>query len=138
LKPTKLLFNHFSVSLLLLTISLLSSQEPQGEWKVSPRSAGVANPQAVTADSIKIGAKVYVKECLDCHGKLGKGDGPGAKDFTQTMPDFTTDKFANQTDGSLFFKITKGRRPMPAYKENVSDEDRWNVINYIRTLKPKK
>ena len=42
-----------------------------------------------------------------------------------------------QTDGAIFWKLTEGKTPMPAWGETLSEEQRWSVVNYVRTLAPK-
>jgi len=51
---------------------------------------------------------------------------------------FTKEQFQKQPDGSLFWQITEGRKPMPSFKKDLSEEQRWQVINYVRTLGIKK
>ena len=77
------------------------------------------------------------KECESCHGKKGKGDGPKAAEYDKATPDMTKEKLQNQTDGEMFWKITEGKKPMPSSKKTLTEEQRWQVINYVRTLKKK-
>jgi mono/diheme cytochrome c family protein len=106
------------------------------EWKVPAREARRANPVAADEKSIAAGKKLYVQECLDCHGGRGRGDGAGARDLDAPMPDLSDSKLWKQSDGSLFYKITEGREPMPGTEE-LSEEQRWHLVNYVRTLAPK-
>src|SRR5687768_4118845 len=108
------------------------------EWEVPAREARRANPVAADEKSIAAGKKLYVQECADCHGGTGRGDGPGARDLEldAPMPDLSEAKMWKQSDGSLFYKITHGREPMPDYEE-LTETQRWHVINYVRTLAPK-
>lgn len=128
---------RFSLFLLLVPVFFLSLTpvfSQTTEWKASEKKSAVANPIAASADSIAAGKKVYTKECTSCHGPKGKGDGPSSGDFAQKTTDLTDARFASQTDGAVFYKITVGRRPMPGFRDTLSDDDRWNVVNYIRTL----
>ena len=106
------------------------------EWKVPARAAGRANPVPADERSLATGKNLYVKECADCHGGKGRGDGAGARDLEAKMPDLTDPKLWKQTDGALFFKITEGREPMPSTEE-LSEEQRWHLVNYVRTFAPK-
>jgi mono/diheme cytochrome c family protein len=108
------------------------------EW-VAPASAGmVKNPIASNAQSIAAGKIIYTNTCYDCHGKKGKGDGPKSGDLEKNPKDFTKELFQKQTDGTIFWKITEGRKPMASFKKDLLEEQRWQVINYIRTLEIKK
>lgn len=106
------------------------------EWVAPVRAAKKKNPIAVDDASRAKGMGVYMKECASCHGNKGKGDGPAVKDLEKKPEDLTLPKTLNQTDGALFWKLTEGRKPMASYDKTLSEEDRWHVINYLRTLAP--
>ncbi len=95
------------------------------------------NPVPADENSLAAGKAVYAKECLSCHGNAGKGDGPAAKDLEKNPGDLSKASMWDQTDGALFWKLTEGKKPMPSFEKNLSEEQRWQVINYIRTLAPK-
>ena len=103
-------------------------------WKVPESAEKVKNPVKSTDASIATGKKLYAHECLDCHGKAGQGDGPGAKDLELKPPSLRSDDFQSQSDGALFYKITKGRSEMPSYRKSLTDDERWHVVNYLRTF----
>ena len=103
---------------------------------VAPASAdAIKNPYANNADATKKGKKLYNQLCNICHGDKGKGDGMAGAALTPKPANFTSDKVQSQTDGAIFWKITNGRAPMAAYKDLIKEEERWQLINYIRTLK---
>lgn len=102
-------------------------------WVAPARAAAKKNPVAADAASIGRGKVVYVAECASCHGNTGKGDGPSAKDLEKQPGDMT--KLGGQSDGALFWKITEGRKPMASFATKLSEQQRWDVINYMRTLK---
>jgi mono/diheme cytochrome c family protein len=105
-------------------------------WLAPSRAARKKNPIAADSKSITAGKTLYTTQCLKCHGDAGRGDGPSAKDLTPRPKDLSDSTVASQTDGALFWKITTGRKPMPTFETLISDDDRWNVINYVRTLAP--
>lgn len=107
-------------------------------WTAPAAASKVTNPVASNAQSVATGKALYVKNCNDCHGKKGKGDGPKSGDLDKSPKDFTKEAFQKQTDGSLFWKMTEGRKPMPSFKKDLTAEQRWQVINYVRTLGTKK
>jgi mono/diheme cytochrome c family protein len=120
------------ITLALLNLALYAANTKR--WKAPEYAEKIKNPITSTAASLDTGKKLYIHECLDCHGKSGKGDGSAAKDLEQRPPSLRLDEFQSQTDGALFWKITRGRREMPAYRKPLSDEERWHVINYLRTF----
>ena len=82
---------------------------------------------------IEAGKDIYTKLCLPCHGSSGKGDGPAASARSHQSPDLTQ-VLKPQTDGEVFYKITKGGGAMPSYEKTLADMERWQVIHYLRTL----
>lgn len=103
------------------------------EWKAPARAARKKNPIAADPASIAAGHKVYASQCLSCHGEKGHGDGPASKDLTPKPRDLATPAIAAQTDGAIFWKLTEGRKPMPSFEKLISEDERWQVINFIRT-----
>ena len=122
-----------SLSLLLLAKGPKSS--PAAAWKAPAESAKKINPVASSPEALKAGKKIFTRQCLSCHGALGKGDGAAAADLAVKPRDLTAPAVLTQTDGELFWKITTGRKPMTAFETLLTEEQRWQVILYIRTLK---
>jgi len=110
---------------------------PQQDWKAPARAARKKNPITADAKSIEVGRAIYAAQCLSCHGPSGRGDGPAAKDLNPKPRNLSDPKIQEQSDGSIFWKLTEGRTPMPTFEKLISEDDRWNVINYVRTLKSK-
>jgi mono/diheme cytochrome c family protein len=105
-------------------------------WVAPEKYQSMANPVPSSATSIAKGKALFVKNCIDCHGKKGLGDGSKVSFLKTTPADMTTVKFQSQSDGSLFYKISEGRNDMPKGKKDFPDEsDRWNLVNYVRTFK---
>ncbi|NOS90719.1 MAG: cytochrome c [Cyclobacteriaceae bacterium] len=126
-----ILLSFFTVG--LSSFTLLQSKE----WVVPESAKKVKNPTDRTnKEDLATGKSLYSKYCQSCHGKEGYGDGPKAKELKGKVGDFSSTEFQGQTDGSLFYKVTTGRDDMPAFDKKIPDaEDRWLIVNYIRTLK---
>ena len=112
---------------------------PDGKktWNAPDKAASAANPQKTgSTESISNGKVLFAKHCQSCHGKTGKGDGTKASELKTEPGDFSKAAFQSQSDGSIFYKISEGRDDMPAFKKKLTDaNDKWDVVNYIRTLK---
>jgi len=88
----------------------------------------------IDASSLAAGQKIYSKTCAMCHGKTGDADGPAVIELNIHPAKLSDPKLATEPDGSLFWKITTGKKPMPTYGKRLSETDRWNLVNYVRTL----
>ena|SRR5438552_4229506 len=121
-------------TLLTLGITLASTLAlgQSSEWKAPPPAANRPNPVAGNANATALGQKLYVANCMTCHGQSGRGDGPGAAALEKKPADLTK-KVKDQPDGALFWKITEGRSPMVSWK-SLSETQRWELVNYIKTL----
>lgn len=108
----------------------------QDNWVVPAKYKKMENPAAWDNESQAIAKRLYSKHCNSCHGKTGLGDGTKAKELDTPSGDFSTAEFQAQSDGVLFYKTSFGRDDMPAYNKKIaSDEDRWLLVHYMRTLK---
>jgi len=106
----------------------------QEEWKVPAKYENMKNPTNPKED-LAIGKSLYDKHCKSCHGKEGYGDGPKADELEGDLGDFSSAKFQKQSDGALYYKTTEGRDDMPEFTKKLpDDEDRWLIVNYMRTL----
>jgi putative copper export protein/mono/diheme cytochrome c family protein len=94
------------------------------------------NPIPPTRESIAIGERIYQQHCVACHGITGAGDGPAAAALRPRPADLRVHMAAGHTDGQLFYWITEGFKgtAMPAFKESLREEERWHVLNYIKTF----
>ena len=118
-------------------IILLSAFGPtQQIWTAPPSADKVNNPVVGNEKNISTGKDLFNKTCAICHGKKGRGDGPKSAELDKPVGDFTKENFSKQSDGAIFWKITEGRKPMPGFKKEMTEEQRWMVINYIRELGP--
>lgn len=114
-----------------------SVQAQSKPWFVPKEAASVHNPLAGNAASVKTGKELYVTYCTPCHGNKGKGDGIAAASLKPKPADHTSAAIQAESDGSLFYKLSEGRTPMPQYKAALNENQRWALINYIRTLAKK-
>jgi mono/diheme cytochrome c family protein len=94
------------------------------------------NPVSRTPESVKRGQALYSIYCTPCHGVGGKGDGPVTPRFIPP-PDLTGPQIQGRTDGHMSYYIGYGGALMPAYGEAMSVTERWDVVNYIRSLAQK-
>ncbi|CAN5420127.1 hypothetical protein BH10BAC3_BH10BAC3_28270 [soil metagenome] len=114
----------------------LAFQEKSKPWPVSDAAKNKKNPVASNAESIAAGKELWSTHCKSCHGAKGLGDGNKAAQLKTEPGDLSKADFQSQTDGALFYKTSEGRDDMAAFKKKIPDEeDRWSLVNFIRTLK---
>jgi mono/diheme cytochrome c family protein len=120
-------------ALLLSVFGTANAEENASEWRVSPRLAKVENPIPMSSSSLEAGKKIYLRDCQQCHGESGHGDGTMAPYLGKQVANLTSQGFLSQTDGAIFTKIRAGRPPMPGFKSSLEKEDTWHLINYFRS-----
>jgi mono/diheme cytochrome c family protein len=83
------------------------------------------------------GAFIYTNYCRMCHGPEGKGDGLLVQHGIPTPASLVVEKPVPMKDGEMFYVLTYGQRNMPSLAAQLSREDRWKVILYVRSLQKK-
>ena len=121
-------------TLIASALVALSEEQSKEKWSAPATEAQKKNPIAANESSRAAGQKIYSKTCAMCHGKTGNADGPAVIELNIHPAKLSDPKLATESDGSLFWRITTGKKPMPAYGKRLSETDRWNLVNYVRTL----
>jgi len=126
-------------------ISPAKSAPPQdfskNTWELPEDADKTKNPVASTPESIAKGKELYLARekgnCIFCHGETGAGNEASLPRLRRKPADLTNkERMSAMTDGEMFWKITKGITGiMPAGEKKMPEaEERWNVVNYIKTL----
>jgi mono/diheme cytochrome c family protein len=103
-------------------------------WAAPPSAKAVKNPVRATPQGLKEAGQLFQQACSTCHGVSGAGDGVLSKNLDSKPANFTdATKMRRMTDGELFWKMSTGRGAMPSWKQ-IPDQDRWRLVNYLRTL----
>jgi copper transport protein len=98
----------------------------------------LTNPFLPDESSLQIGQDVFEKNCVVCHGAQGRGNGPAAANLSIKPPDYGSGHLDIHTDGDIFYWIQNGiseGSPMPAFKDKLTDDQIWHVVNYVRRLR---
>ena len=108
------------------------------QWEAQARASNLQNPVPATPAALADGKQIYQHHCQNCHGANGDGKGEKAPELSTAPGDFTyAAKMSGLKDGELYWEITKGRHPMPAFEKKLTEQERWKVVDYIRTFAAK-
>lgn len=131
----KILFSVVLIAaFVLVACSGGGSNAPATLAPVPPEYAGQSNP--LGADAAAAGAEVFKTNCESCHGPQGHGDGPAGAAL-DPQPKNLVDLAKIATDDYLFWRISTGKEgtSMVAWKGTLTDEQIWQAVAFIRTLK---
>ena len=104
-----------------------------------PGMGAPENPTTADEASLTRGQELFVINCRMCHGQTGEGTGPIAPFLANKPANLTSDVVQSKSDGSIFLTITNGiTGKMPPLNENLTVPERWDVVNFVRTLKASK
>ena len=113
-------------------------------WELPNDADKTKNPITVTPESVAKGKELYLERtkgnCIFCHGETGSGNEANLARLRRKPADLTNkERMEAMTDGEVFWKITKGIQGiMPAGEKRMTEEERWHVVNYVRTLAKEK
>jgi len=113
-------------------------------WELPEDADKTPNPVPSSAESIAKGKELYMERtkgnCVFCHGDTGAGNEANMPRLRRKPADLTNkERMTAMTDGEVYWKITRGINGiMPAGEKRMSEEERWNVVNYVRTLSKEK
>ena len=106
----------------------------QTTWTAPAGANSYKNPYSGNGTATAAGKTLYDQLCSICHGNKGKGDGLAGMTLKPRPANFRSMPVQAQTDGAIYWKITQGRPPMASYKEALTEQQRWQLVNYIRQL----
>lgn len=122
------------VALISLVLIFERSLAQTKSWVAPPDADNMKSPIAGSPSALAEAKTLYTANCGPCHGDKGRGDGPAAPGLNPKPADHSSEAVQKQTDGAIFWKLSEGRAPMPAYKKVFTDQQRWELVVYIRTL----
>jgi len=116
----------------ILVVSLFCLQTFAQSWDIPADKKAKNSYIPFTAVTAKTGEEVYTKNCMSCHGNPTKGN--SLKSLKPIPPDLSGAVTQKRTDGDLFYILNVGRLIMPSFKDILTDDQRWELIAYIRSF----
>jgi mono/diheme cytochrome c family protein len=128
-------FRVWEVAVLCLLVARCFGQNAEYQqdpsWRAPAEAVSRQNPLSTKPQTAAGGRKLFVRNCVECHGS----DGAGME--KKHSADLQRSVVQQQSDGTLFWKITNGNlsRGMPSFSK-LPELQRWQIVLYLRTLKP--
>jgi len=123
--------NHINKILLIVVFVAFAFQAKAQEWTVPAKDHDVICSKPFSKTTARNGKDLFNAKCKSCHGAIGTNS---SLPLNPEPGDPAGEKFSKQTDGDLFYKLSHGKGGMPGFSSQLSEEERWNVISYIRTF----
>jgi mono/diheme cytochrome c family protein len=137
-RPASPASKRWMILLALLTIFVAAAAAivfSLTSWHVPAAARKLKNPVPPTEDAVDNGMFNFMKHCKSCHGESGDGNGPRAASLSIKPTNFTDASLMGEhTDGELYYQITHGNSPMPPFQGKLTDTERWELVDYIRSL----
>ena len=133
LQLRRLLFAALLVFICVIVAYWLTQENKP--WVVPREYKRLKNPLPASLSNLQSARDIYFEDCVQCHGERGQGDGPQARSHYPLPADLTDPKLLrNVTDGEIFYQISQGRRPMPSFKNRLTQDQRWQLVLLMRSF----
>jgi mono/diheme cytochrome c family protein len=131
LKPAFIPLSFFILILWAFPQGILAQDS---SWEAPEEAQKLENPLEKSDRVLNAGNQIFSQLCQVCHGKSGAGDGPTASSLQPKPADLTTEAVQDQADGAIYWKIREGRPPMPGFESQLSEQQIWAIVHYMRAL----
>lgn len=121
--------------LILICIAIGLAAFHRTPWVVPAAEKERKNPLTASEANLTAARQIYSDQCANCHGDGGKGDGSDAMMYDPAPSDLTdAAKLSKLTDGEIYYQIAEGRKPMPSFKKKLTEDQRWQLVLFVRSL----
>jgi mono/diheme cytochrome c family protein len=97
-------------------------------------AAALANPLPRTKEVFAIGRKAFTIRCAVCHGAIGNGLGSLTAAYGGKPANLQAQQFRDYPDGKIYWTIVNGKNAMPSQAADLTETERWAVVQYVRAL----
>jgi len=134
-KPRLLLKVLFAAVIALIFLSIGLAALHKTPWQVPAAEKLRKNPLALSQANYNAAKPMFSEYCANCHGDSGKGDGSDAMMYDPAPSDLTDAGHMNKlSDGEIYYQITQGRKPMPSFRNKLTEEQRWQLVILVRSF----
>lgn len=135
-KPNRTLrFALLVIALGLICVAVWLAVTGKKPWIIPAMEKTRKNPLTASEAVLSAARPIFDQKCSDCHGAKGKGDGSEAMMYDPPPADLTDAAHMSKlTDGEIYYQITEGRKPMPSFKNKLTDEQRWQLVILVRSF----
>jgi mono/diheme cytochrome c family protein len=103
--------------------------------EIIPQQGELKNPVKPTEGSLAQGKTLFATNCAMCHGQTSAERGPVGKKLIPPPPGLDHDLVKGLSDSTIFKAVTLGFGRMPPFQDKLTPEERWNLVNFLRTRK---
>lgn len=123
-------FKHFITAGGVICFFSIVSVTFAHEWMAPKDAAEIQNPINLSEQTVSRGRDLFIENCAVCHGDKGEGLSAKETGLKKDTPNLTM-RLRTHTDGDFFWKIQNGRDEMPSFKDDLSDNEIWQIIHFI-------
>jgi len=126
-------FRLLNIFIAILAFFFICATSYAHNWMAPEDEAKKLNPIPITLKSIQKGKEIYEVNCSFCHGENATGLKKEETGLSKVAPNLVN-RIKHHTDGDFHWKIKSGKGDMPSFKDELSDNDIWHVINFIKRV----
>jgi mono/diheme cytochrome c family protein len=129
----------YAAAIAAVFVSIVAAAPMQNTWILGEDAETKKNPLTIDAKTLAAGKTVFKNKCERCHGPGGLGDGPDAEEDLEEMNLTLAKRAARNPDGVVYYKVLNGRKKpkMPAFKDELTEEQIWSVVAHVQSLRKK-
>lgn len=128
------LFIVSAITLAVLSSATSKKQSIQDRWKSPAWADTLKSPFHEEPLTLAQGEELFTLYCATCHGDAGYGDGAAGGALGEKPANFHDTLVTRQSDGALYWKLSSGKGNMPPFKDVFTEEQRWQLVAYLRQL----
>lgn len=126
---------HLSI-LFLTTAFLLPAHDGHGKAHAPASAKTLKSPLTAAQAKPELGKPLYEKACASCHGPDGAAQTTAAAAMKPKPTNLVDHRMDSMKDGEIYWVVTNGiAKSMPAMKTQLNDQERWQIVSYVRHLR---